>query len=129
MAAKRSFDSILEQVQASNLNFQLQVSPFSATIIKDKFGNLLLPPCPMFSKHEDSKFQDTLLGLEKENYSFKQELQISKNSSQEIIKILEQKITKIEASALKVFEERNIEVSDLKKSLKSIPGSFCRQFQ
>jgi hypothetical protein len=59
MFAKRSFDSILEQVQASNLNFQLQISPFSATIslkktlIKDKLGNLLLPPSPIHFKHED----------------------------------------------------------------------------
>jgi tyrosine-protein phosphatase YwqE len=37
--------------------------------------------------------------------------------SQETIKILEQKITKVEASALKVFEERNTEVAVLMKSL------------
>ena len=102
MVAKRSFDSILEQVQASNLNFQLQVSPFSATIslkktlIKDKFGNLLLPPSPIYSKPEDFEHQDTLLELESENHSIKlelQELHISRKSSQETIEILEQKIT------------------------------------
>ena len=44
MVASRTFDSILEQIQASNLNFQLQISPFSASIllkrspIKDKSG-------------------------------------------------------------------------------------------
>ena len=50
MIAKTSFENILETIQSSNLNFQLQVSPFSATIflkksaIKDKNGNPLLPP-------------------------------------------------------------------------------------
>ena len=50
MAASRTFHSILEQIQCSNLNFQLQISPFSANIslkktpIKDKSGALVPPP-------------------------------------------------------------------------------------
>ena len=32
MIAEQTFDSILQQVQNSNLNFQLQLSPFSANI-------------------------------------------------------------------------------------------------
>ena len=49
MLASQNFNSILEQVQSSCLNFQIQVSPFSAIIhlkksfIKDKSGKLLLP--------------------------------------------------------------------------------------
>ena len=51
MLAKKVFDGIVEQeqVQSSNLNFQLQLSPFSATIflkksfVRDKLGNMLLP--------------------------------------------------------------------------------------
>ena len=49
MAATRTFDSILEQILSSNLNFQLQISPFSANIslkkspIKDKSGTSVLP--------------------------------------------------------------------------------------
>ena len=53
MVASRTFNSILQQIQSSNLNFHLQISPFSAnislkkTLIKDKFGApLLLPPQP-----------------------------------------------------------------------------------
>ena len=44
MVASKTFDSILHLVQTSNLNFQLQLSPFSASIslkrspIKDKSG-------------------------------------------------------------------------------------------
>ena len=44
MIAEHSFNSILQQIKNSNLNFQIQLSPFSANIslkkspIKDKFG-------------------------------------------------------------------------------------------
>ena len=44
MIASRTFHSIIQQIQSSNLNFQLQLSPFSANIslkkspLKDKFG-------------------------------------------------------------------------------------------
>ena len=50
MVASRTFDSILEQILSSNLNFQLQISPFSANIslkktpIKDLSGSPVLPP-------------------------------------------------------------------------------------
>ena len=52
MAATQSLEQILNLVKASNLNFQIQQSPFSATIslrrsfIKDKLGNPLIPPPP-----------------------------------------------------------------------------------
>ena len=48
MLVNETFHHILEEVQNSSLNFQLQVSPFSAIIslkksfIKDKSGNLLM---------------------------------------------------------------------------------------
>ena len=50
MITTRTFDNIIGQIQKSNLNFQLQISPFSAIIslkkslVKDKSGSLLLPP-------------------------------------------------------------------------------------
>ena len=49
MVASNAFDQIIECVKSSNLNFFLQLSPFSATIsvkktlIKDKAGSYLLP--------------------------------------------------------------------------------------
>ena len=49
MTTAKAFDSILQQIQNSNLNFKLQLSPFSANIslrkspVIDKFGNPLLP--------------------------------------------------------------------------------------
>ena len=50
MAATKAFDKILDDVKSSNLNFCLQLSPFSATIslkktlVKDKAGLFLYPP-------------------------------------------------------------------------------------
>ena len=53
MLAKKTFENILHQIQISNLNFHLQMSPFSAhislkkTLVKDRSGTTLLPPsCP-----------------------------------------------------------------------------------
>ena len=49
MVANEAFDSILEHITTSNLNFQLQMSPFSASIslkkspVKDKAGTPLWP--------------------------------------------------------------------------------------
>ena len=49
MVAKQTFQQIIEQIQVSNLNFQLELSSFSARIslrkslVKDKFGNFLFP--------------------------------------------------------------------------------------
>ena len=50
MCASRTFETLLQQIQSSHLNFHLQVSPFSAvislkkTFIRDRSGRLLLPP-------------------------------------------------------------------------------------
>ena len=50
LLADQTFNNILDKIQKSNLNFQLQVSPFSAfislkkSIVKDRSGSFLLPP-------------------------------------------------------------------------------------
>ena len=49
MLASRRIDNILHQIQTSNLNFYLQLSPFCAhispkkTLIRDKYGSYLCP--------------------------------------------------------------------------------------
>ena len=49
MLATKSFDMIIEQIQTSCLNYQIQISPFSAlisikkTLIKDQSGKPRLP--------------------------------------------------------------------------------------
>ena len=62
MLASNVFKDILDKIQSSNLNFQLQVSPFSAQIslkkslVKDKSGNMLPPPDSLRAQsHEEIK--------------------------------------------------------------------------
>ena len=60
MAASKAFDYIIECVKSSNLNFCVQLSPFSAnisikkTLVKDKSGDYLKPQVPdpyLLKKH------------------------------------------------------------------------------
>merc|ERR1712240_90426 len=66
MLATQAFNSILKHVQTSCLNFQVQISPFSAVIsikkslVKDKFGNVLLPPPPIPCHTSSSESIDAL---------------------------------------------------------------------
>ena len=61
MLASQTFDNILEEIQKSCLNFQLQIFPFSAMIslkksfIKDRSGNPLLPIKQLNNKSRQSK--------------------------------------------------------------------------
>ena len=60
------FDKILQEIQLSNLNFQIQVSPFSALIslkksfVKEKDGSLRLPTPPKSSSHQSSRSETDL---------------------------------------------------------------------
>ena len=57
--ASRAFQDILSRIQSSNLNFQLQISPFAAlislkkTLVKDKSGAYLLPPSSPILRDDD----------------------------------------------------------------------------
>ena len=118
---------IIQHLPSSNINFQLQLSPFSASIslkksfIRDKTGNLLLPQYPP-AHHVDHEVGHHISLLVSENDNLKEqikELLTSKKSFQETIKILEQKVAKAEASALKSFQKRNSDVDVLKTSLRN----------
>ena len=60
------FDKILQEIQLSNLNFQIQVSPFSALIslkksfVKEKDGSLRLLTPPMSSSYHSSQSETDL---------------------------------------------------------------------
>ena len=55
MLASQTFDNILDSIRRSNLNFQFQLSPFSAyislkrSLVKDKSGSFLTPQSPQLS--------------------------------------------------------------------------------
>ena len=59
MHATEAFKQILDKIQSSNLNFQIQVSPFSAQIslkkslVKDRAGNILHPPTDLQAQSYD----------------------------------------------------------------------------
>ena len=123
MLAKIAFDKILEQTQASNLNFQLRLSPFSASIslkksfIWEKSGYFLLPttgpmPANIFSENDE--------GVEKnEHLNLKfVEMQNLIESKSKTTHTLEEKIANVEASAHKSLKEKNEEVNTMKISLK-----------
>ena len=60
MMASMKFNRILQEVQSSHLNFQLQLSPFSAVIsikksfVKEKDGSVHLPPPVLCDKVSES---------------------------------------------------------------------------
>ena len=59
MLASKAFNDILSRIQSSNLNFQLQISPFAAmislkkTLVKDKSGTYRLPPSTPLLRDDD----------------------------------------------------------------------------
>ena len=94
MLASTVFQNILDQVQASNLNFQLVVSPFSAQIslkkslAKDQAGNLLLPSTGLHAQSYDSfnKNHDDIQNLVDQNKKLKKELfTLQKNHERVVI--------------------------------------------
>ena len=125
MLPKKVFDQIVEQVQSSNLNFQLQLSPFSATIflkrsfVRDKLGNVLLPSINVnkseLKLHDNNNLFDEINRL-KCNIL---EVEEDNKSKDNTIWNLEEKLRKTEASATKAFTDKNEEVSILKTSLKN----------
>ena len=69
MLASKAFDNLLQQIQTSSLNYQIQISPFSALIslkkslIKDKAGFPQLSPTPTWTSSYDHKRTDYLLTM------------------------------------------------------------------
>ena len=127
MLAKNAFDEILELVKTSNLNFQMNVSPFSATIslkksfIRDKFGNILAPtPVNPASQEFSTHHENAELVKKNEHLSKKiQEIENFVTFKTQTIQILEAKIANAEASTIKTFNEKNDEATTVKKALKN----------
>ena len=130
MLASQNFDAILEQVKNSSLNFQIQVSPFSALIslkksfVKDKSGNLLLPS----NRHGTS--ENTRESDEK-NLKFERDIMVLTNMHKEVVdnleKTLQEAKVKQEVVATEVNEREQklkAEIETLKKTLKNRDGEI-----
>ena len=80
LLASITFDKLLKEIQSSNLNFQCQVSPFSAVIslkkslVKERNGFVRLPPRVTASKESD---HTALAALEKRNIKLEEDLENS----------------------------------------------------
>ena len=140
MLASTVFYHIINQIQSSNLNFQLQISPYSAKIslkkslVRDRAGALLLPPDPVMQGYKNDNKIEIILA---KNAALEQNLSLLQSNyrkvvddaskAYETIRILESKLAKVESDALEKFKndktvealqtkinEYELEASDLK---------------
>ena len=121
MEASQQFNDILDAVMGSQLNFQLQLSPFSAMIsikkslAKNKSGHTLRQKVRLTSSQaRDREDVNKIKNLLAQN----ERLAEQNSRLTETVAVLESKVTKAEASAIKVFENHKVEVDILKKQVK-----------
>ena len=121
--ASNTFDRLLRDIQSSNLNFHLQVSPFSAQISIKKslvrerdetFRLPVLPQCDFAGGKEFDKLCHDCAQAINECANKDEELAASKST----ISILAAKLAKAEAEAMKIFNERKFKADILKKQIK-----------
>ena len=142
MLASQTFDKILQIIQKSNLNFVMQVSPFSASIslkkslITDKSGAFCLPPesnsdqisqeAFKAMKDENTKLESALLNIKSELVTVTDDCEAAYarikifEENRKTMEILEQKVAKAELDTLKVFNEKKNEVDAFKKQIKPL---------
>ena len=136
MMAYQKFNSILQEIQSSHLNFQLQLSPFSALIslkksfVREKDGSVSFPlhlgDKVSEAEISDYKGRNEKLVMELDTLRCKyedvfddcasktEELCATKNS----IVVLENKIVKAESDAHRLFEENKSQLNILKNKIK-----------
>ena len=113
--AARTFDDIITFVRKSNLNFQLQMSPYSAYIslkkspMKDKSG-CYLQPSSQCLKHDDCA------NLIKRNSSLEEEiskLKVSYDKALKDVEVLTKKVENLEGKKNIIKSEKEHVTSDL----------------
>ena len=124
MLANENFDAILDQVKNSCLNFQIQVSPFSALIslkksfVKDKSGNLLLPS----NRHVTSKDTGELID---KNSKLEHDIMVLTKKHNEVVGDLEKTLQEARVKQDKVAEQNEreqqlkAEIETMKNTLKN----------
>ena len=117
---------LLYQVRLSNLHFALSETPYSVQIvIRKRFLKDSNGPSKVLSSNlkDFERLKEEKNLVSEENDVLKDEIEALNKAScdmKETIQILEQKITKIEAAALKSFEDRSLEMLNLKNALKNL---------
>ena len=106
MSASEVLSEILGNIQRSNLNFSVNLTPFSAYItIRKSFVKSFTPPTTLQPLPLDSASKENIL-LGEQNEQLLQEVRDLDNVNafaKETIKILEEKISKVETSSFKLF--------------------------
>ena len=102
MIAAKSFENIVQQIRSSNLNYKLQLSPFSANIslkktpVKDMSGAPLILPC-IYTTENIIKLEAEISKLKHEVYNLKNDLAnsvVEVQAAQEIIENIQAKSEK-----------------------------------
>ena len=144
MVASKTFDSILEQIQSSNLNFQLHISPFSANIslkrspIKDKSGAPMCLPLGsqscLPSSTDAAALASKIFNLERDLESLRKDYEFAVEDSVEAhqkIKYLEsQHAVRIEPNEAlkKELSEKNYLVNSLNVQISQVSKeNYCCQ--
>ena len=125
MLAKQVFNDILEGIQMSNLNYQLQLTPFSALVslkksfVKDKSGKFLFPNKNVINgeylQYENCQLMNQIDSLNQKL----QEMHTRSKNDAETIRILGLKAANAEASALKLYKDKDEDMNVLEKAIKS----------
>ena len=124
MTAREALNDILQSVQNSQLNFSVNLTPYSAYFtIRSSFVKNI-PPTPPKTPQlvpQTSVEADCQVLIQKNDQLLKKikDLEDSNETCTNTVKILEEKVSKSEASAFKSFEEKGQEIICLKKALKA----------
>ena len=118
---------LLYQLRMSNLHFDVSETPHSVQImLRKRFLKDSKGPATFFlsisalQDYENLEHQTHLLNSEVSKLKEENEkLQSQNKSSSEIVKILEEKLAKVEAAAFKSYEDKNLETNTLKDSLRN----------
>ena len=121
MDARASFQNILEQITTSNLNFKLELSPFSANIclkksfIKNKSGQILKPaPIDDNLQSENRTLCQKLHQLELSYQFLQHNYTVALNYSEETQKVNHQLKTELDRLQLVVNKEDTAEAFNVK---------------
>jgi chromosome segregation ATPase len=128
VSAQNVCQQLLEQLRFSNLNFMISETPYSAKIfLRKRFLKNANGPAFRIQPNSSStpEFLDQILEQTKildENSNLKtkiKELGAANKTANVTIPLLEEKLAKAEASALKCFKEKSEEILTLKSDVKN----------
>ena len=127
-SASEVYHQLIKKLRLSNLNFLLSETPYSAQIIiRKRFLKDVTCPDPCFDVKAVETIRNDYEILKESNCMLKteiSELRMVSEREKETIAILEEKLGKAEAAALKSFEKTKIELATLKNANKGLSNNL-----